>query len=119
MIRIMSGLPANVLGVEAAGEVSDDDYKLVLLPAIRERVDAGEKIRVIYVLGEQFEGWTLGAMLEDAKLGAHLGVWEKIAVVSDHDWLKRAVKAFGWMMPGDVRTFTLAELDAATEWTAS
>jgi hypothetical protein len=84
----------------------DEDYENVLIPAVRERLDAHEKIRCVYVLGEEFEGWTLGAMWEDAKLGGgDLRAWEKVAVVTDKDWVGHAVKAFGRMIPGDVRVF--------------
>jgi hypothetical protein len=58
-------------------------------------------------------------MREEAKLGLDdPKAWEKIAVVSDKDWLAHVVKAFGWMIPGEVRTFHLDELDAAKEWVA-
>ena len=40
MIRVLDGLPDNVLGVEASGKVTDDDYERVLVPAVRERLDA-------------------------------------------------------------------------------
>ncbi len=119
MIRVLEGLPQNVLGVEASGKVTDDDYERVLIPAVREKLDAVGTVRFIYVLGDEFDGWTFGAMWEDAKLGgSDLTAWEKVAVVSDKDWLKHMVKAFGWMIPGEVRVFELAELDAAKAWAA-
>jgi hypothetical protein len=120
MITVLQGLPDNVLGVEASGKVTDDDYEQVLIPAVREKREAHEKIRFVYVLGEDFDGWSMGAMWEDAKLGLKdPKAWEKIAVVSDKDWLKHAVQALGWMIPGEVRVFDLAELDAAKDWAAS
>jgi hypothetical protein len=55
--------------------------------------------------------------LEDAKLGgSDLRAWEKIAVVTHRDWVRHAVKAFGWMIPGQVRVFGLAELGEAKSW---
>lgn len=120
MIRVLEGLPGNVLGVEASGKVTDDDYERVLVPAIRERLDTSDKIRFVYVLGDEFEGWSMGAMWEDAKLGVgKLTAWEKVAVVTDKDLVKHMVKAFGWMVPGEVRVFDLGELGAAKEWAAS
>lgn len=120
MIRVMEGLPDNVLGVEAVGKVTDDDYENVLTPAVKDKLDAHEKIRCIYVLGDEFEGWTLGGMWEDAKLGGgDLRKWEKIAVVTDKDWVGHAVKAFGWMIPGEVRVFSLGELEEAKAWASA
>lgn len=120
MIRLLEGLPENVVGVEASGKVTDDDYERVLIPAIRERMDAGGKIRFIYVLGDEFDGWTMGAMWDDAKLGVgELKAWEKVAFVSDKEWLKHMVKAFALMIPGDVRVFELDEIDDAKAWAAT
>jgi hypothetical protein len=120
MIRVLENLPENVLGVEAVGEVTGDDYEQVLMPAIRKKRDAGEKIRFVYVLGDEFEGWTFGALRDDAKLGvSDPRAWEKIAIVSDKDWLRHSVHALGWMVPGEVRVFGLDELAAAGEWASS
>jgi hypothetical protein len=119
VIRVLDGLPANVLGVEASGRVTDDDYEAVLVPAVREKRTAHDRLRFLYVLGDDFDGWTMGAMWEDAKLGLKdPKTWEKIAVVGDKDWLAHVVKAFGWMIPGEVRAFHLHELDAAKAWVA-
>ena len=117
MIRILEGMPANVVGVEASGQVTDDDYENVLIPAVREKLSEVGKIRFIYVLGEEFEGLTMGALWDDAKVGfGDLKAWEKVAVVSDKEWLGHMVKAFSWMMPGEVRVFRLSEFDAARDW---
>jgi hypothetical protein len=116
----MEGLPENVLGVEAIGKVTDEDYEQVLAPAVKALLEAHGKIRYVYVLGDEFDGWTLGGMWEDAKLGgSDLRAWEKIAVVTDKDWVRHAVKAFGWMFPGQVRVFALSELEDATAWAGS
>jgi hypothetical protein len=120
MIRVLDGLPDNVLAVEAIGKVTDEDYETILEPAVREKLEAHPKIRYVYVLGEEFDGWTLGAMWEDAKLGGgDLRKWEKIAVVTDKDWVRHAVQGFGWMIPGDVKVFSLVELDDAKAWASS
>ena len=117
MIRTIDGLPDNVVAVEAIGTVDATDYKTVLDPAISSALAAHEKIRLLYLLGSEFSGFSGGAMWEDAKTGVgHWTSWEKIALVTDTRWVADGVKAFGWMVPGEVRTFGLAELDAAKSW---
>jgi hypothetical protein len=117
MIRVMDGLPENVLGLEAIGTVTDEDYENVLIPAVEEKLAAHDKIRCVYVLGDEFESWTLGAMWEDAKIGGYeLRRWETIASVTDRESVRHAVTAFGWMIPGQVRVFELAELEDAKAW---
>lgn len=117
MFELIPDLPDQVLGVRAIGELDDDDYDDVLVPAIEDRLARHDKIRLLYVLGPEFEGFEADAMWEDAKLGAKTFTsYERIAVVTDSTMVRRSVKAFGWLMPGDVRTFAVAELDAATSW---
>jgi hypothetical protein len=42
--------------------------------------------------------------------------WERIAVVTDADWIENCIKAFGWMMPGEVKVFDDDEVDEAKRW---
>jgi hypothetical protein len=76
-----------------------------------------DKIRLLYVLGDDFDGYSVGAIWEDAKLGAHsLTAWERAAVVTDVGWIRHLMAAFGWMMPGEIRVFGLDGEDEARAW---
>ena len=119
-MQLIDHLPDHVVGIRAIGEVDDDDYENVLVPAIDAARAQHDKIRLLYVLGEEFTGYEAEAMLEDAKLGARtFTAYDKIAVVTDTTWLQRTVKAFGWMMPGEVRTFHTDALAEATDWVST
>ncbi len=66
------------------------------------------------MLGDEFTGYSGGAMWEDTKVGVENWThWERIAVVSDHKVDIDGVKVFGWLVPGKVKTFAVAELDDA------
>ena len=69
MIELMSDLPERVLGVKVSGEVTAADYQTVLVPAIEGQLTKHKKVRLLYVIGDQFEGYTGGAAWEDAKVG--------------------------------------------------
>lgn len=61
--------------------------------------------------------YSAGAMWADTRLWArHLKGWRKVAVVSDADWLENSIKAFGWMMPGDIEVFEPDEILEAKQW---
>jgi hypothetical protein len=114
----VEGLPAGVIGVKASGEVVASDYTEVLLPMMEEARATGDKVRLLYVLGEDVEV-TGGGAWADTKLGVqHFTSFERIAVVTDKDWLENAVKALGWIIPGEVRTFDDDDQDDAVEWLA-
>ena len=119
MINVLPDMPDGVLGFEVEGKLHSDDYKNVLIPAIKERLDAGEKVRVVLVF-PQWDGMAADAMWEDLKMGVeHLTHWKKIAIVTDVDWMSHLSKMFGWMTPGEMKTFPLAERDAAAAWAAA
>ncbi len=117
MLRLMTDLPDNVIGVEAIGEVDDDDYEKVLEPAVEDRLSRHDKIRLLYVLGAEFTGYEGEAMWEDAKLGVKtFNSYDRMGIVTDANWVRRSIKAFGWLIPGEVRVFHTDDLDAARTW---
>ena len=53
-------------------------------------------------------------MWQDLKLGAeHLTNWKRIALVTDIDWMVHLTSLFGWMTPGELKHFLLADREAA------
>ena len=119
MIRLIDDLPDNVFGFEAVGEVRTGDHKTILDRAVDAARESHDKIRLPYVLGDDFDGYSGGAMCEDTKIGmSHLSKWEKIAIFTDHKTCQDGAKAFGWMTPGEVKVFAVANLTSAEAWAA-
>ena len=117
MLKIMNDLTGNVLGVSAEGKITGTDYETVLIPAIEERLKTNKKIRMLYHLGNNFTGFEISAMFDDAKIGMrHLSAWERIALVSDHDMINTFAKFFGYMLSCELRIFKNSELDIAKKW---
>ena len=119
MIRLMEGLPDGVIGIEAVGKVTADDYTDVAAPALRRAREHHTKLRLIHVLGTEFTGMTGGGLLNDAQLGlAHPRSWERIAVVTDLDSVRALVRGAGWSIPGQMKLFGNAEVEDAKAWAA-
>jgi hypothetical protein len=117
MLKIIDDLPDDVLGIEAVGEVTADDYRSVLVPALESMLAKQPKARLLYVLGPGFGGFSGGAAWQDARVGMkHFTAFDRVAVVTDTDWIRNMVEAFGFAMPGEVETFETAELDRARSW---
>lgn len=116
MIRTIDGMPPGTIGVEAVGKVTEDDYRNVLGPALQDAL-ARDDVRLMYVLGKDFDSYALSGMWADTKLWAgHLRSWKRVAIVTDADWIENSIKAFGWMMPGRVKVFETDDVDDAREW---
>jgi hypothetical protein len=119
MIRLLSDMPPGVLGFEAIHEVEEEDYRNILVPAIERAIDEHGKVRLVYVLGQEFEKYDDDAIKEDLKLGlSHPASFERIALVTNVGWAKPAMRAFSVLMPGQARAFRVAQLDEAKAWAA-
>jgi len=119
MLRALPDLPPGVIGFEGVGEVHADDYREVLRPAVESAAASGA-VRLVYVLGPEFHGYSAAAGWEDVRMGlGHLSAFERTAVVTDVEWIEHLVNGFGWMVPGELRRFRLADLDAAVRWAAA
>jgi hypothetical protein len=116
MIRVIENMPLGTIGLEAVGKVTEDDYRDMLLPAVSAALERGD-VRLLYVLGENFDSYSAGALWADTKLLAeNHKAWKKVAIVSDADWLENSIKAFGWLMPGEVKVFETDDVHDAKEW---
>ena len=116
MIKVIENMPPGTLGLEAVGKVTDEDYRDVLAPAIADAASRGD-VRLLYVLGKDFDSYSAGAMWADTKLFTeHRKAWKRVAIVSDADWLENGVKAFGWLMPGEVKVFETDDVRDAKAW---
>ncbi|MFT7524969.1 MAG: hypothetical protein ACI9LY_000101 [Arenicella sp.] len=117
MLMPITDLPDNVLGIEASGKVTAEDYQTVLVPELEDKLRKIKKVRLFYVLGSAFDSYTGAAAWQDAKVGlTHLTQFDRIAVVTDVDWIRNSVKVFGFAMPGEVRIFAIGALHEAREW---
>jgi SpoIIAA-like len=123
MIEPIPDMPPGTIGFRAYGRVTKEEYAEVFLPPVREKVDSGEGIRLLYQVGPGFERFEAGALFEDAKTGWNLGVrhpdaWKRLAFVTDVQWMSQAAHAFAWMMPGELKLFGLEEVEEAKGWVA-
>ena len=62
-------------------------------------------------------------MVEDTKAGIRLGIghphaWKRTALVTDVEWIVKAVHLFGWLTPGELMVRDLDGLEEAKAWVA-
>ena len=117
MIEQIEGLPAGTLGFCARGQVTAAEYERVLVPDVEAAFALNRKLRLLYVIGEDFTGFDPGAMWDDAKLGMrHVSGWDRVAMVTDVPWLRMTATAMGFVLPAEFRLFPLSALEAAKNW---
>jgi hypothetical protein len=119
MLRRMSDMPAGTFGFEAVGEVEDDDWEEAVEPVLRREMAEGQKIRLLYLLGPEAREIERDAMKADTGFRArHATSFERVAVVSDEDWLRPAVRGLSFLLPGKAKAFRVHDLPAAKAWVA-
>jgi hypothetical protein len=79
-------MPAGIIGLQASGKLTRDDYRKTLEPALREAMESGG-IRMLFRL-KDFGGIEPDAWFEDVKTGLGLSVgyhsaWRRSAIVTD------------------------------------
>jgi SpoIIAA-like len=117
MIEIIEGFPDNVIALAGRGQVTKKDYEQVLIPAVEAALKRHRKLRLYYELGSQFSGIDAAAAWEDLKVGVeHLTRWDRMAVVTDVEWIRHILNAFRFFMPGQLRVFATAQAAEARIW---
>ena len=117
MIEQLHGFPDNVLAFLCQGHVTKQDYDTVLVPAVMRMLERHAKVRLYYEIAGDFSDIEPGAIWEDFKVGMeHLTRWERMAVVTDVDWIKHTMQFFGFMMPGEMKIFPRSEATQARAW---
>jgi hypothetical protein len=117
MLQRIEDMPAGTVGFEAIGEVEDDDWEKVVEPVLRNEIAAGREIRLLYLAGTrsgEVEGDAVSADL--GYRARHASSFERVAVVSDEDWMKPALGVLSVLLPGKAKAFRIHELAAAKQW---
>ncbi|WP_442794692.1 STAS/SEC14 domain-containing protein [Pelobium manganitolerans] len=117
MLKLIKDLPAHVVGVEATNEVTADDLKNVLIPALDENVKQYGKINYLLILHTDVQNWSAGAWLQDMWAGLkNFTAWNRIAVVTDQEMVEKFTDGFSLVTPGEAKGFKLSEEQEARSW---
>jgi len=118
MLRRMQDMPAGTIGFEAIGDVEDDDWEDVAEPILRQELAQGGKLRLLYLLGPRsdVDGDAVGA--EAGFRARHVTGYERLAVVSDEDWIRPALRGLSFLLPGKAKGFAVHDLAQAKTWLA-
>ena len=117
MLRQMTDMPVGTIGFEAVGEVEDDDWDDTVEPLLRREIAEGRKLRLLYLLGPETREVEDDAVKAGAGFRArHATSFDRVAVVSDEDWVRPALRALSFLLPGKAKGFRVGELAEAKAW---
>ncbi len=118
MITEIHGLPENMVGFRAEGEIIKEDFDPVI-DRVSQFVDKTGKLNYLLFLDTSPSDFTMGAWLNDALLGIrNIAKWNRAAIVTDSESVIKFTDAFSKIMPGEFRGYSKDEYDAAIKWTS-
>lgn len=117
MLDLLKGFPDYVIAVAGRGRVTARDFQTVLVPRADAALARHSRVRCYFELGPDCAGVDAGAVWEDFKLGIeHMTRWERVAMVTDVDWIRLTMGAFGLLPPGEIKVFGAGQVAEARAW---
>ncbi len=117
MLSPIKNLPSHVFGVKARGEVTEADFKSVMLPGLADQADRTNQLYFLFHLETKLQDFTFGAWMQDALAGLkHLTQWKKMAFVTDQKGVEKFMDYYTHLVPGEAKGFPLDQLDDAIKW---
>jgi len=120
MIGILPGVPPNVAGFKASGEVTREDYENVVFPEIRRHVETFGHLNFVFYVDTSLKNFSAGAWLRDIWMGIkEFARWNKVAIISDVERIRRFTDTISHLLPGEYRGFATEHLDEAIRWAST
>lgn len=116
MIQILNS-PENVVAFRALGEITKNDYKKVIAPAVEQLADTTNEINFLLLVDTEIKNFTTAAWMEDALIGLkNFGKWNRAAIVTDSENAISFTNGFSYIAPGEFRGYKKAAFDEAINW---
>jgi hypothetical protein len=101
MLELMTDGDDDVLAVRARGVLTEEDYQDVLVPHLNRAVEAGGRIRVLFLIDETFRGWNARAAWRNTCLDLrHRRNFDKVAIVGAPTWEQWCAKLADFLITG-------------------
>lgn len=120
MIGILPGIPPNVAGFKASGEVTREDYEKIVFPVIRQHVETFGHLNFVFYVDTSLKNFSAGAWARDIWLGLkELVRWHKVAIISDVERIRRFTDTISHLLPGEYKGFPTHLLEDAIRWAST
>ncbi len=117
MIGILPGIPPNVAGFKASGEVTREDYEKIVFPVIRQHVETFGHLNFVFYVDTSLKNFSAGAWVRDIWMGLkELARWHKVAIISDVERIRRFTDTISHLLPGEYKGFPTHLLEDAIRW---
>jgi SpoIIAA-like len=120
MVNAVADLPSGVLGFRASGRVTVNELDQVT-QAVNAALGRHEPLNFYIELADDFEGLDRDAARQGRHDALAVGLrhrksWQRLALVTDQDWVRNYLNAFGSIVPGELRVFEPSRRGEARSW---
>jgi len=119
MLEILPESQDNILGVKATGTFNHQEYHEFLMPRLKEMIMEHGGVRLLFYLDEDFQGFDLETIKNEAMSNENHNNFQKIAVVGGSWWLSLQMTLVAPLLDGKLRHFSRPELPEAWVWIRS
>ena len=120
MITIIPDVPENIAAFKASGEISKEDFEILVVPHVKVKVNTFHELNYLFLLDTDLDQFTSGAWFQDALLGLkNLANWNRAAIVTDKKSVQNFTAIFSVVLPGEFKFFPIDDLENAIFWCAN
>jgi len=120
MITLIPEIPDNVAAFKASGSVTKEDFENLVIPCVQAKVNTFHELNFILLLDTDLDNFTAGAWFQDVLLGLkNIMEWNRAAIVTDQEGVQNFTNIFSVLMPGEVKSFPIEDLENAIFWCAN
>ncbi|WP_374164943.1 STAS/SEC14 domain-containing protein [Arcticibacter sp. MXS-1] len=117
MVELIEGFPRYVAAYKASGKVEKEEYERVVMHRVDEVAREFGSINFLVRLETNMENYSLPAFIDYLKVSfEHFSKWNRMAIVTDETWMQKAYEVLSGPVPGEIRSFSLSEYEAAKKW---
>lgn len=119
MVTIIRDVPGDVAAFELTGKITVHDYETIVIPKVDAVARDSGKVRFLLLLKTSIGNFNIKAVWEDVKVGLkHMDKWHKTAIISDEKGVIIFTDTLGQLIPGETRSFVIADQEEAKKWIA-
>ncbi|MCE3260801.1 MAG: hypothetical protein K0S12_2442 [Bacteroidetes bacterium] len=117
MIHQIEGLPSNMVGFRAEGDITEEDFEYTVIPNVDELVRKTGKLNYLLILDTDLDNYTWGAWLKEAWMGLkNFFRWNRAAIITDNESTLKFVNDFSKVMLGSFKGFKRDQVQLAIDW---
>jgi hypothetical protein len=120
VVERIADMPPGTIGFRSKGELTDDDFRNDLAPALHDAVTAGA-VRLLLIGPPNFGPTDVKRLADQAQNHLEPGLghrtdWKRIAIVTDSGLLRRSSRLLTPLIPVETKFFKPTEEPDARTW---